>query len=75
MRVNSKRQITIPKRIRDAAGLQPGTDVEFICNGDVIEIAPVKRDRKSRGAKIVEHMRGRGTVKITTDQLIKLTRR
>jgi AbrB family looped-hinge helix DNA binding protein len=75
MRVNPKGQVTIPKRIRDIAGLQPGTDVEFICNGDVVEIVPINRDRKSRGAKLVEHMRGRGKIKITTDQVMKPTRR
>lgn len=28
-RVSSKGQVTLPKRIRDALGIQPGTEVEF----------------------------------------------
>ena len=32
-RVTSKGQITLPKAVRDALGLQPGTEVEFQIDG------------------------------------------
>ena len=38
MRVTSKGQVTIPQAVRDKAGLQPHSEVEFeVCaNGDVL---------------------------------------
>jgi AbrB family looped-hinge helix DNA binding protein len=31
--MTSKGQVTIPKRMRDALGLQPGSEIEFVPNG------------------------------------------
>jgi len=74
MRINAKGQVTIPKAIRERAGLSPGTEVEFACEGDTVKVVPVTRGPKSRGAMVVEHMRGRGKFKFTTDQIMKMTR-
>ncbi len=39
--ITSKGQVTIPKRIRDSLGLQPGTEVEFIVAEDgTIHVRP-----------------------------------
>ena len=74
MRINAKGQVTIPKAIRERAGLSPGTEVEFYFEGDVVKIVPVTHTPKSRGAMVVEHLRGRGNLKFTTDQIMKMTR-
>ena len=74
MRINSKGQVTIPKEIRDRARLLPGPEIEFTCEGGILEIVPVTHGPKSRGARLVEHMRGRGNLKFTTDQIMKMTR-
>ncbi len=74
MRINAKGQVTIPKEIRERAKLLPGTEVEFTCEGDVVKIVPITHGPKSRGARLVEHMRGRGNRKLTTDQVMKMTR-
>ena len=36
MRITSKGQVTIPQDIREAAGLLPNTEVEFLYDGDVV---------------------------------------
>ncbi len=74
MRITSKGQVTIPKDIREKAGLLPNTEVEFrIAKGRVILIslgAP-----KSRGKAAVEGLRGSlKHLKKSTDELMALTR-
>ena len=75
MRITSKGQVTIPQDIRERAGLLPHTEVEFIYDGKTVQIVRADRKKKtSRGARLVEHMRGRGTIKLTTDQIMAMTR-
>jgi AbrB family looped-hinge helix DNA binding protein len=75
MRITSKGQVTIPQHIREALGLLPDTEVEFELDRDAVRVrraaAPVRADR---GQALVAHMRGRGTRRLTTDQILKLTR-
>lgn len=77
MRITSKGQVTIPARIREEAGLLPHTDVDFILEGRGqvrLVRASKKAGRKSRGERLVEHMRGKGDVKMTTEEIMALTR-
>jgi AbrB family looped-hinge helix DNA binding protein len=75
MRITSKGQVTIPLLIRKKAGLLPNTEVEFHYDGTNVLIRPARRKtRASRGDKLVSHMRGRGNVKMTTDEILALTR-
>jgi antitoxin PrlF len=50
MLVSEKGQVTIPKHIRDAAGVAPGSEVSFSLDGSKIVITPrstsVKNDRR-----------------------------
>ena len=39
MRITSKGQVTMPMAIREAAGLLPGTEVEFEVDGDQVRIS------------------------------------
>ena len=75
MRITSKGQVTVPQEIREKLGLLPNTEVEFEIDRDAVRIrkaaAPSRRDR---GRTLVDHMRGRGTRRITTDDIMKLTR-
>ncbi|HSI01102.1 MAG TPA: AbrB/MazE/SpoVT family DNA-binding domain-containing protein [Reyranella sp.] len=75
MRITSKGQVTIPQDIRERAGLLPHTEVEFVYDGKTVRIRRASGKKQSRGAQIVEHMRGRGTIKLTTDQIMAMTRR
>ena len=75
MRITSKGQVTIPSDIRERAGLMPETEVEFSFDGKVVTLRKVGgKKRPGRGARMVEHMRGRGDVKLTTDEIMALMR-
>jgi AbrB family looped-hinge helix DNA binding protein len=47
--VSPKFQVVIPRTIRAALGLRPGTKVQVLQYGDRIEYIPVKKMRKMRG--------------------------
>ncbi len=73
MRVTEKGQVTIPKHLRDALGIGAGTQVEFIRNDDAIVVRKVS-DEPTRGRQLVTRLRGRGDVRLTTDEIMALTR-
>ena len=75
MRITSKGQVTIPKQIRDALGMLPGTEVEFVRDGEKIEVRKLSGGR-SRGDEIVEHLRkaGGGDIPMSTEEIMRLTR-
>ncbi|NOT45635.1 MAG: AbrB/MazE/SpoVT family DNA-binding domain-containing protein [Acidobacteria bacterium] len=74
MRLTSKGQVTIPLEIREALGLLPHTEVEFELDGDAVRIRKARQPVRSRGTMLVEHMRGRGSGKMTTDEIMQLLR-
>ena len=76
MRVTSKGQVTIPKNIREAAGLLPNTEVEFERRGNTVYLRRSRRKKGlSRGERLVEHLRTfRGSVDMTADEVMALTR-
>ena len=75
MRITSKGQVTIPLEIRDKLGLLPSTEVEFEIDRDAVRIRKSRRAGvATRGQALVHHMRARGTRKITTDEIMRLTR-
>jgi AbrB family looped-hinge helix DNA binding protein len=73
MRITSKGQVTIPQEIRLRLGLQPETEVEFDVVGNTARIRKVE-GRPGRGRRLVERMRGRATTRLTTDEILALTR-
>ncbi len=75
--LTSKGQVTIPKRIRDALQLQPGTLVEFSLNagGEVIlHPAVVRKGMRGIRKDRFDAVRGRADIKWRTDELMKLLR-
>ena len=74
MKITSKGQVTIPIEIRDRLGLHPSTEIEFEVEGTVVRIRKLKTS-KGRGKTIVEHMRGKATTRLSTDEILSLTRR
>ena len=75
MRITTKGQVTIPVHIREQLGLLPNTEVEFEVDGDAVMLRRAPAAQKvGRGRMIVEHLTGRGTVDLTTDQILALTR-
>ncbi len=73
MRVSEKGQVTIPKDLRDALGIGAGTEVVFERRGADAVLRKVA-DQPSRGQSLVDRLRGRGDVAMTTDEIMALTR-
>lgn len=72
MRVTEKGQITIPKELRDALGIGAGTEVEFERRKDTIVVRKAASNRRAR--RLVDDLRGRGDVELSTEQIMALTR-
>ena len=72
MHVTDKGQVTIPKALRDRLGIVPGSEVEFEAKGDVLILR--KSARGARGQRVIERLRGRGDVQLTTDEIMAMTR-
>jgi AbrB family looped-hinge helix DNA binding protein len=76
MRITSKGQVTIPVDIRERFGLLPDTEVEFVVeDGKVRIVRRSARREAGRGAKIVRRLRGSGSVRMSTDEIMALTRK
>ena len=62
MHVTEKGQVTIPKHIRTAAGVAPGSEVTFSLEGSKIVITPVgtsvKEDRRDKLKAAAARVRG-----------------
>jgi AbrB family looped-hinge helix DNA binding protein len=75
MRITSKGQVTIPIDIREKAGLLPNTEVEFLYDGKSVRLVRAARGKRpSRGERIVKRLWGSATVRMTTDEIMALTR-
>ena len=75
MRITSKGQVTIPVEIRERLGLLPDSEVEFAVEGNAVRIRKARsRQRHGRGRSIVEHLKGKATARLTTEQIMALTR-
>lgn len=73
MRVTEKGQVTIPKELRDELGIGAGTEVVFERADDTIVIRKASGG-PVRGRRIVDRLRGRGDVVMTTDEILAMTR-
>ena len=72
MRVTTKGQVTIPLHLREKAGIVPGCEVEFCKERGRLYVRVVAES--GRGEALVRRMAGKSTVKMTTDQIMRLTR-
>ncbi|SOD72543.1 AbrB family transcriptional regulator [Jatrophihabitans sp. GAS493] len=70
MRVTSKGQVTIPLDIRRRLGVEPGSEVDFVVDDEVVRVV---RRAEGGGAALVNRMRGR-RLSMTTDEIMALTR-
>ena len=73
MRVTEKGQVTIPKELRDAFGIGGGTEVAFERTDDAIIVRKVEGGSR-RGRDLVNRLRGRGDVRLSTEEIMALTR-
>jgi len=74
MRITSKGQVTIPAEIRERFGLLPDTEAEFVVEGNTVRIVHAQRAGDSRGERVVRRLRGRAVSRMSTDEILALTR-
>jgi AbrB family looped-hinge helix DNA binding protein len=76
MQITSKGQVTIPQEIRNRLGLLPHTKVEFELAGDHACIRKARRPpgESIRGRLVLENLRGTADTRISTDEILALTR-
>lgn len=72
MKVSTKGQISIPIAIREKLGIVPGSEVEFSEEKGRLCLRVVAGS--GRGKALVRHMTGQGNVKMSTDEILALTR-
>jgi len=72
MRVTTKGQVTIPQHIREKLGITPAADIEFVEEKDRVYIVK-KEGSGNRGGRF-RKLRGVATVRMTTDEIMALTR-
>jgi AbrB family looped-hinge helix DNA binding protein len=74
MRVTSKGQVTIPADIRTRFGFVPGTEVEFVVEDDTVKLVRATQAGNTRGDRVVRRLLGRAVSRLTTDEILALTR-
>jgi AbrB family looped-hinge helix DNA binding protein len=75
VRVTSKGPVTIPAQIREKAGLLPHTEVDFELDGEGVRIVRAKSPRgETRSERVVRPLWGSATLKMSTDEIMALTR-
>jgi AbrB family looped-hinge helix DNA binding protein len=72
MRVTIKGQVTIPQEIREKLGITPAVEVDFVEEKDRIYL--VKRKGEPKKTYKFRKLRGIASVKMTTDEIMALTR-
>lgn len=73
MRVTSKVQVTTPRDICDLLDISTQSEVEFVAEGNAVILRAVTGETSS-GKKLIETLRGRATVRMTTDEIMSFTR-
>ena len=69
MKINKKGQVTIPAALRAKFGIVPGCDVKIVEHGESLLIF-----RVGRGERWARKMVGQGTVNMSTDEILEMTR-
>lgn len=74
MRVTSKGQVTIPRHIREHLGIGPKSEVNFVMQGNDVVLRLTTSEGNGRGGQLIQRLRGRASVRMSTDEIMALTR-
>jgi AbrB family looped-hinge helix DNA binding protein len=72
MKISPNGQITIPPDIQEQLGLLPGTEIQLEVIGDTLQLR--KQPIANQGAELIAALRGKATRRLTTDDIMQLTR-
>ena len=72
MKVTVKGQVTIPQQIREKLGITPHSEVDFIEEDGRVYLK--KKKVRTPSTNRFHRFRGVATVKMTTDEILSLTR-
>ncbi|MCF8035822.1 MAG: AbrB/MazE/SpoVT family DNA-binding domain-containing protein [Desulfobacteraceae bacterium] len=72
MKVTIKGQITIPRSIREKLNITPADEIDFVEENGRVYV--VKKTNADAGKSKFRTLRGTATVKMTTDEIMALTR-
>ena len=70
--INSQGQITIPPDIQQQLGLLPGTEIEIEVVGEIVQLR--KKEAEHQGSRLLAAMRGKATNRLSTQDIMQLTR-
>jgi AbrB family looped-hinge helix DNA binding protein len=74
VKLTRKGQVTIPLALREKFGLLPATEVAFEEGDGGVLIKPAAASRRREAELWLKRARGSATVKLTTDEIMSLTR-
>jgi antitoxin PrlF len=74
VKLTTKGQVTIPKRLRDRFGLYPDTEVTFEATHQGVLIKPAVEARRRRLTAWLRRARGSATTGRSTAQIMRWTR-
>ena len=72
MRIATKGQATIPQETREKLNITPAVEVDYM--EEKYRIYMVKRECHVKNTRKLSRLRGVATVKMTTDEIMALTR-
>jgi antitoxin component of MazEF toxin-antitoxin module len=71
MKIDTSEQIAIHPNIREQLGLFPGTDIQLEVIGNTLQI---RKPTPNRVTQIIAAMHGKATNKLSTDEIMQLSR-
>ena len=74
MKLTTKSQVTIPKKIREYLSLTAHDKIDFVINGEEVVLIKSPDSCNHIQYHINNEMRGKGQIKMTTDEIMRLTR-
>lgn len=74
MHLSTKGQVTIPLEVREQAGLGPGSAVEITWDDGRVVMVPAPSTASNRSQAAVRRLTGSATIRMTTDEIMALTR-
>ena len=74
MHITTKGQVTIPLEIRESMGFLPNTEVAFHQHKNRVYLTKITQP-SARSQSLLQRMKGKATVRMSTHDILALTRK